>query len=130
MFRGSLKPAHRDTWLTTLLLLGAVWLGGAFPAPGLAENGDTREQLQALRSHLKDLEKDLNASRGERDSLRDALRDTEQNIGGLLLNLKQLDASLRTETQRLGRLQQEDAQQRRQIRSQLDHLAKEARAAS
>ncbi len=123
------RPVHRGPWLTTLLLWGATCWSLALPPPALAENGDTRGQLQTLRSHLKDLEKDLNASRGERDNLRDALRDTEQNIGGLLLNLKQLDASLRTETQRLGRLQQENAQQRRQIQTQLDHLANEARAA-
>ena len=123
------QPVHRGTRLATLLLLGATCWGAAYPSPTLAKNSDTSEQLQALRGHLKDLEKDLNASRGERDSLRDALRDTERDIGGLLLNLKQLDASLRSETTRLGRLQNEDAQQRRQIQTQLDHLENEARAA-
>lgn len=122
-------PAPRGIRFAALFLLGAAWLGTALPPPAMAKNGDTGEQLQALRGHLKDLEKDLNESRGERDSLRDELRDAERDIGGLMQNLKQLDATLRSETARLGDLQKEDAQQRRQIQTQLSHLENEARAA-
>ncbi len=118
------KPAHWGAGLAMLLLLGA-----ALPPPAMAKNGDTGEQLQELRGLLKNLEKDLNESRGERDSLRDELRDAERDIGGLMQNLKQLDAGLRTASARLGNLQKEDAQQRRQIQTQLSHLENEARAA-
>jgi murein hydrolase activator len=121
------KATPRDT--STLLLLGAVWLIMALPSPVQAKNGDTQAQLQTLRGHLKDLEKDLNTSRGERDSLKDELRDTERDIGGLLQNLKQLDAGLRSATTQLDRLQKEDGEQRHQIETQLSHLENEMRAA-
>jgi septal ring factor EnvC (AmiA/AmiB activator) len=109
--------------------LGIVWLGGALPPKAMAKNGDTSEQLQALRGHLKDLEKELDSSLGERDSLRDELRDAEREIGGLIQNLKQLDTDLRTAGTRLDNLQKDDARQRRQIQTELGHLENEVRAA-
>lgn len=122
------RPAPRLT-ARTLLLVGAAWLAMALSPPALAGKGDTHEQLQSLRGHLKDLEKELNESRGERDNLRDELRDTERHIGSLVQNLKQLDAGLRSAGARLGRLQKEDEEQRRRIQDQLRHLENEVRAA-
>lgn len=125
-----MPPAHGWGWVLgrMLALLAAGYLSMAAP-PASATKADTQAQLQTLRDHLKELERDLNAARGERDSLRDALRDTERDINTLMQNLKQLDRRLRTASARLGQLQKEDAQQRRQIQGQLVHIENEARAA-
>ncbi len=121
--------SRRGSLATPLLLAAVLGLSALLPPPALAGKGDTNEQLRDLRSHLKDLEKDLNASRGERDSLRDELRDTERDIGALMQNLKHVDAGLRSAGTRLSRLQKEDEQQRQQIQGQLKHLENEVRAA-
>lgn len=93
------------------------------------QGGDTGEQLQELRTRLKGLEKELNTTRGERDSLRDELRGAEQDIGAQLKILKQLDAQLTSQTTRLAGLHAEKSRQHQQIQAQLKHLEQEARAA-
>ena len=117
---GKLKLALRSG----IVLLVICTLMGAS-----TQGGDTGEQLQELRTRLKGLEKELNTTRGERDSLRDELRGVEQDIGAQLKILKQLDAQLTSQTTRLAGLHAEKSRQHQQIQAQLKHLEQEARAA-
>lgn len=109
-------------------LLICAFLSAGY-VPSADAEPDTGAQLQELRTHLKGLEKELNTSRGERDSLREELRAAEQEVGAQLKTLKQLNTELNSQATRLAGLHAEKDRQRQQIQVQIGHLEKEARAA-
>ncbi len=111
----------RQTRLLTCLLVLA-W-------PLLAFGTDDAARLEALRGRLQALERSLDDSRDARDRARLALRDTERRIGATLRDLRELDRSLRNETNKLQRLRADADARRAQLQAQGIDLGREARAA-
>ena len=62
------------------------------------------EKLKALRKHIHTLQKDLERTRGKRDTEKDRLRDLERRIGELIVNIKKLDREQKKQSKKLNSL--------------------------
>lgn len=113
----------RHCALFALALLCALWL------PPDTQAGRDSAELKALRSRLATLQKELDATREERDQSRAALRDVEREIGEQHRRLKDLERQQRTLNTRLSELKAKQANERAAIRGQRDELGRTARAA-
>ena len=106
------------------LLLGTL-LAVSLPVASVND----AEQLQRLRDRIQSLQKELNDTRGQRDTVREELQGQERRIGELLRRLRDIDARLAQDGGILEELRRDAATERRQLDAQLHALETQVRAA-
>ena len=100
-------------------------LAFTLPAAGV----DDAAQLERLRSRIHSLQKQLNDTRGRRDTVHEELQSEERRIGELLQRLREIDARLAQDEDTLAALRRDAATERRQLDTQLAALESQVRAA-
>ncbi len=90
-----------------------------------ADTHHDEERLQKLRARIETLQENLNETRGRRDSVREEVRDLERRIGTLLNNLRQIDASLRTNEKKLAGLKTRAANEHGNLEIQRQQLGRQ-----
>jgi septal ring factor EnvC (AmiA/AmiB activator) len=94
----------------------------AAPAP-------SAEDLEALRGRIRDLQVELETTRGKQDHERQRLRETEVQIGNLHRDRRRIEHDLGRHQSRLTELERERTAQDRAIAGQRRELANQVRAA-
>ncbi len=118
---------RRFLWsIASTLALGILLLYGMTAA---AKPEDNEEQLRRLRARMHTLQKQLNQTRGQRDAVRDELQNIERRTGELIASLKDLTARLGEDKVRLDQLRHRAAAERQSLRTQMEGLESQARAA-
>ena len=116
--RSANHPLLRRSALTALLLLA-----------GTAIADDRAAQLDKLRSRIEQLQRELNDTRGRRDTAREELHAQEQRIDKLLRALREIDGRLQQHNRTLGDLQRRAQRERAHLKEQYLALESQIRAA-
>ncbi len=113
-------------WKSVFILLLILTV----PAVQGAEDIDAaKERLEQLRQRIGKLKSSLDSVEKTRQALLQELRSTEQRIGRAALDLRQVSGALQGQRNRLNRLREEQAEQRKVLSVQRQALRKQVRSA-
>jgi septal ring factor EnvC (AmiA/AmiB activator) len=116
-----------------LALLG--WLSIALPAVAqlseseMAAEGDYQSKLKELQKNIQNLQKELDAVKGNRAELLQQLKSNETEIGDLLKKIDDIKQDLKSEEQALLDLNREREHLLGEQNSEKKHIAQQVRAA-
>ncbi len=118
------------------IALLAPWLCGpseaALPLAGPAAGSDVgaREQeLENVRSHIREVQDQLRTAQDQRRDLSDSLRETEQSIGEITRRMRVLASRLERHGAELAELEERRRSEQRELDTQRATLAGQVRAA-
>lgn len=109
------------------LIAGLAWFAAL--APAAVAQPTNQQQLDAVRSRIEAVTRELNESRGQRDTLREQLRGLDQNIGKLAASARRTERSIEANQSRLRALKRQAANARQQLSAQATALEGDIRAA-
>jgi len=90
---------------------------------------DEAQQLQRLRERIDTLQRNLNDTRGRRDTVHEELQQHERRIGELMRSLRDVEARLARDTEKHEQLKRDAAGERRRLHAHVRALEAELRAA-
>jgi septal ring factor EnvC (AmiA/AmiB activator) len=98
-------------------------------AAAAQDAAQTARQLERLRGQIKALQKTLEASQAKKTGAERKLLDIERQMSQVSRSLREIDTDLRRNRDQLDELHRRQEKQARQLASQRERLAAEARAA-
>ena len=96
---------------------------------GFAVYAEDEAQLKVLRARIGALQQELEQSRGQRDVVLDELRDTERKIGASHRSLKEIEALLKAEANKLTFWRKQKQEKRAQLGTHIKGMERQVRAA-
>lgn len=113
---------------SALLALAVLpWLLAA--APGRADDGNTRQQIDALNQKITRLKADISSTQGDRSRAAKKLQQIETEIGTLAAKLQQTEGQLQQQEQKLQSLRQRQNELQQQQQRQKRRIAQQVREA-
>lgn len=122
------KIGHRRVPFILILAVGAIGLSPAL-ASAKSDKDRNAEDLARLRRQIKQLQVQIDQTRGQRDELRDELGAIERRISALAAKLRQIRRQLVRDQKKLDALTAERGVVRRKLGVQRKALEKQVRAA-
>ncbi len=113
--RRFLQPGPARLW--PIQCLFAAWLA-VVTQPGLAVETDREKQLQTLKETIRELRKQLEATKTSRDEVNETLEKAEKNISDLSKKARAIEAQLEERQRKLDRLREERSQLNEKKRTQ------------
>lgn len=110
---------------THLLLV----LGVALAVGASGDEGDKREQLEAVKERITELQEELRERHGEKDSLQSELREREMALAGVTRRIGELDRKVRNLESELAELRQRRDELVKEKERQQKHIARELESA-
>ena len=109
--------------VTAVLLL-------SLSAPAIAADATpTQQQLETLRARIDDVRRNMASKAGEKSALERQLQQTEEQLGQAAQQLRETDARMVTQGDRLDALRAKQTQLEESLQLQRDALARQVRAA-
>ncbi|MGB0712591.1 MAG: murein hydrolase activator EnvC family protein [Gammaproteobacteria bacterium] len=110
-------------------LLSGAGLSSAALADDEAARVQRENQLQALRSRIHDLTRDIASTRGHRDDVRDQLEDLERSLGQIDLDLRDTETQLKSTRTSMRALENKASTQQQALDGERAALTGSVRAA-
>lgn len=115
--------------ISFLLAVVLVATAGAAPSDEAVDEQQLLEQLEKLDREIKEYQKMLEETRGERSSLEQKLKENEKEISDLLKEIEQIEQELKEGEENVSQLRDEQSQLESARMEQQSQIARQIRAA-